>query len=245
MSHAAYEVVHPKQNSSCVVFASPHSGCDYSFSFLRASVLDGHTIRSSEDAFVDLLFASAARFGAPFLKAGAPRAFIDLNRSCDELDPALIEGVRRQGHNPRIASGLGVIPRVVANGRAMGAGAIGRVGRLARRGETSVLFGLSVLVCRFGLPARQVNLEEFKHVMRTVYHSKKPVRALRLGWHAVSRRPASRHHASPVCCVDVCLDGQDFFLAVHFRALDTDNSGTLCFDELKKHLTGHYSIAAP
>ncbi len=35
----------------------------------------------------------------------------------DELDPALIEGVRRSAHNPRIASGLGVIPRVVANGR--------------------------------------------------------------------------------------------------------------------------------
>ncbi len=117
MSHPAYELVHPEQNRSCVVFASPHSGRDYSFSFLRASVLDAHAIRSSEDAFVDLLFNAAPRFGAPFLTAGAPRAYVDLNRSRDELDPALIEGVRRQGHNPRVASGLGVIPRVVANGR--------------------------------------------------------------------------------------------------------------------------------
>lgn len=124
MSHAAYEVVHPDQLSSCAVFASPHSGCDYSFSFLRATVLDDHTIRSSEDAFVDQLFAAAPRFGAPFLKAGAPRAFIDLNRSCDELDAALIEGARRNGHNPRVASGLGVIPRVVANGRAIYRGKI-------------------------------------------------------------------------------------------------------------------------
>jgi N-formylglutamate deformylase len=81
-------------------------------------------IRSSEDAFVDLLFNAAPQFGAPFLMAGAPRAYIDLNRSCDELDPALIEGVRRQGHNPRVASGLGVIPRVVANGRAIYRGKI-------------------------------------------------------------------------------------------------------------------------
>jgi len=44
-------------------------------------------------------------------------AYLDLNRGPDELDSALIEGVRRSGHNPRIASGLGVIPRVVANGR--------------------------------------------------------------------------------------------------------------------------------
>lgn len=124
MSHSAYEVIHPHQNRSCVVFASPHSGRDYSFSFLRSSILDDHMIRSSEDAFVDLLFQAAPKFGAPFLRAGAPRAYIDLNRSCDELDPALIEGVSRRGHNPRVASGLGVIPRVVANGRAIYRGKI-------------------------------------------------------------------------------------------------------------------------
>ena len=119
MPHIAYEVVRPDQARSCAVFASPHSGRNYSFSFLRSTVLDGHSIRSSEDAFVDLLFNSAPHFGAPFLMAGAPRAFLDLNRSRDELDPALIEGVRRQTHNPRVASGLGVIPRVVANGRSI------------------------------------------------------------------------------------------------------------------------------
>jgi N-formylglutamate amidohydrolase len=36
----------------------------------------------------------------------------------------LIEGVRRGGHNPRIASGLGVIPRVVAAGRSIYRGKI-------------------------------------------------------------------------------------------------------------------------
>lgn len=119
MPKVAYEVVHPDRRTSCVVFASPHSGRDYPWTFLRKTVLDEMTIRSSEDAFVDQLFASAPQMGAPLLKAGAPRAYIDLNRSAEELDPALIEGVRRQGHNPRIASGLGVIPRVVANGRAI------------------------------------------------------------------------------------------------------------------------------
>ncbi|MEL7131635.1 MAG: N-formylglutamate amidohydrolase, partial [Pseudomonadota bacterium] len=113
----AYEVLHPERRTSCVVFASPHSGRDYPWSFLRRTVLDEKTVRSSEDAFVDKLFDTAPQYGAPLLIAGAPRAFVDLNRSADELDPALIEGVRRQGHNPRIASGLGVIPRVVANGR--------------------------------------------------------------------------------------------------------------------------------
>jgi N-formylglutamate amidohydrolase len=119
MTMTAFEVLRPDRELSCVVFASPHSGRDYPWSFLRKTVLDEQTIRSSEDAFVDQLFDCAPVFGAAFLKAGAPRAFVDMNRSSDELDPALIEGVRRQGHNPRVASGLGVIPRVVANGRAI------------------------------------------------------------------------------------------------------------------------------
>ena len=119
MPTAAYYLTQPEQRLSSVVFASPHSSSDYPRSFVRSSVLDQHTIRSSEDAYVDILFESAPDFGAPFLKAGAPRAYVDLNRSPDELDPALIEGAKRHGHNPRVASGLGVIPRVVANGRAI------------------------------------------------------------------------------------------------------------------------------
>jgi N-formylglutamate deformylase len=126
MSSSAYEVLHPERDLSCVLFASPHSGRDYAWSFMRTSILDDHVIRSSEDAFVDLLFEVAPQFGASFIRAGAPRAFVDLNRACDELDPALIEGVRRQRHNPRVASGLGVIPRVVANGRAIYSGKISR-----------------------------------------------------------------------------------------------------------------------
>jgi N-formylglutamate deformylase len=120
----AFQLDHPERWTSPVVFASPHSGRDYPWSFLRRTVLDEHTIRTSEDAYVDRLFEAAPSFGAPFLRAGAPRAFIDYNRASDELDPALIEGVRRQGHNPRIASGLGVVPRVVANGRAIYRGKI-------------------------------------------------------------------------------------------------------------------------
>ena len=117
MPRVAYDLIHPERRLTSVVFASPHSGRDYPWSFLRKTVLDQHLIRTSEDAFVDQLFDSAPQFGAPFLKAGAPRAFVDLNRSTDELDPALIEGAQKGGHNPRVASGLGVIPRVVSNGR--------------------------------------------------------------------------------------------------------------------------------
>jgi N-formylglutamate amidohydrolase len=119
MSQAAYQLFLPKKRETSVIFASPHSGRDYSADFLAEIFLDEKEIRSSEDAFVDQLFAAAPDFGAPLLVAKAPRAYVDLNRAADELDPALIEGLRRPPHNPRIASGLGVIPRVVANGRAI------------------------------------------------------------------------------------------------------------------------------
>lgn len=119
MPRVAYDLIHPERRTTSVVFASPHSGRDYPWTFLRKTVLDAHSIRTSEDAFVDKLFSHAPKFGAPFLTAGAPRAFVDLNRAPEELDPALFEGVTARGHNPRVASGLGVVPRVVAGGRAI------------------------------------------------------------------------------------------------------------------------------
>lgn len=120
----AFDLARPKRRTTSVVFASPHSGRDYPKAFLKRALLDERQIRSSEDAYIDQLFGSVVDHGAPLLAAVAPRAYLDLNRGPDEFDPALIEGVRRRAHNPRVASGLGVIPRVVANGRAIYRGKI-------------------------------------------------------------------------------------------------------------------------
>ena len=117
MPDAAFELTMPARRLTGAVFASPHSGREYTPAFLRSAALSGRAIRSSEDAYVDRLWADVVAHGAPLLAARMPRAFLDLNRAADELDPALVEGVRRVSHNPRIASGLGVIPRVVAGGR--------------------------------------------------------------------------------------------------------------------------------
>ncbi len=126
MPHAAFEIDYPKNWTSPFVFASPHSGREYNAAFLKGSVLDRQFIRSSEDAFVDQLFARAPAFGAALLRAKAPRAFVDFNRGPEELDAAVIKGVRPNAHNPRVAAGLGVIPRVVAHGRAIYRGKITR-----------------------------------------------------------------------------------------------------------------------
>ena len=112
-----HTIVEPVSLTSGVVFALPHSGRDYGVSFLNQSILDKISIRSSEDAFLDQLIDGIEKYGAPKIVANAPRAFIDLNRSTDELDPALISGIKNNIRNPRISSGLGVIPRVVSHGK--------------------------------------------------------------------------------------------------------------------------------
>lgn len=121
---AAFQIARPERRRTPVVFAAPHSGRDYPRAFLNKAEIDPLMLRSSEDAFVDLLFSGAVDHGAVLLCATAPRAFVDLNRAANEFDPALIEGVRRNVNNPRIASGLGVIPRVVAQGRPIHGGKI-------------------------------------------------------------------------------------------------------------------------
>jgi len=157
----------PDIRTTSVVFASPHSGREYPWSFVRRTILDEKTLRSSEDAFVDKLFDAAPRHGAPLLTATAPRAWIDVNRSSDELDPALIEDVRKSIHNPRVASGLGVVPRVVANGRAIYRGKIPLAEATARIDEfwtpwhqalrtlmddSETLFGEAVLIDCHSMP---------------------------------------------------------------------------------------------
>jgi len=117
MKHSAYILESTPAPRSCVVFSSPHSGAEYPAGFLQRSCLTPLQLRSSEDAFVDRFIGET--LGAPVLKARFPRAYVDLNRAPDELDSAIIHKALGMPANPRIAAGLGVIPRVVANGRAI------------------------------------------------------------------------------------------------------------------------------
>ena len=119
-SRRAVEVLAPEAASSPLIFASPHSGRDYPGELLRNSRLDRHRLRQSEDSYVDLLFDEAPRFGAPLLRALFPRAFVDVNRARDELDPRMFaDDVPKSAdtRSSRVIAGLGVIPRIVADGQ--------------------------------------------------------------------------------------------------------------------------------
>ncbi len=167
MASKAFTLSAPASRDTSVVFASPHSGDVYAPDFLERSQLDRHAIRSSEDAFVDVLFAGVVDLGAPLISALVPRAYVDLNRAPDELDPALIEGAPKSAHNPRVSSGLGVVPRVVANGRSIYAGKIpledarGRIERYWRPYhvalgrllvESREMFGEAILIDCHSMP---------------------------------------------------------------------------------------------
>lgn len=80
------------------------------------------TLRRSEDAFVDEIFAAVSGCGASFLKAHFPRVFVDPNREAYELDPKMFVQALPGYINttsPRVRAGLGTIPRVVASGDAI------------------------------------------------------------------------------------------------------------------------------
>ena len=113
-----FDAYAPAGAAGPIVLNSPHSGAHYPTSFLAASALDPLTLRRSEDAYVDRLFAPAAAHGAPLLRAKFPRAFLDLNREPFELDPQMFDGQLPDFANTRslrVAAGLGVIPRVVGD----------------------------------------------------------------------------------------------------------------------------------
>jgi N-formylglutamate amidohydrolase len=168
---ASHEVVAPARQILPLVFASPHSGCDYPQAFLAASRLDPLALRRSEDSFVDEIYEAAPRLGAPLIRALFPRAFVDANREPFELDPAMFEGelpAYANTRSPRVAAGLGTIARVVANGADIYRGkldfteALGRIRRhywpyhksLSQLVErTKASFGACILVDCHSMPS--------------------------------------------------------------------------------------------
>ncbi len=116
---APFVLLRPLVQSAPLVVASPHSGRSYAAEFIKAARLDPLDLRRSEDSFVEELFHSAVRHGAPLLCAQFPRAYCDPNREAWELDPAMFADALPDWVNttsPRVGAGLGTIARVVASG---------------------------------------------------------------------------------------------------------------------------------
>jgi len=113
-----FRITRPARQAVPFVFASPHAGRLYPLKFLAQSRLGPQALRRAEDAYVDELFDGVAALGAPLLAARFPRVYLDVNRAADELDGRMFETppAATDPASPRVAAGLGVIPRVVRDG---------------------------------------------------------------------------------------------------------------------------------
>lgn len=115
-----FVLIEPLRRTAPLIFASPHSGRRYPPELLADARVSLISLRRSEDAYVDELFAGAAAHGAAVLSASIARAYVDLNRDPAELDPEMFN--ERPPHSPhansaRVQAGLGAIPRVSGDGQ--------------------------------------------------------------------------------------------------------------------------------
>ena len=105
--------------ATALVLASPHSGRAYPPAFLAQTRLRVDQLRRAEDAFVDTLVGAAPDRGVPLVAAHYGRAWLDLNRSADELDPSMFDTApapHPDQHGDRVRVGLGILPRIAAHG---------------------------------------------------------------------------------------------------------------------------------
>ena len=100
-----------------LVFASPHSGRVYPEDMGAAEGLSEASLRSAEDASVDRLLGMSMAAGAVLIAGRIGRAYVDLNRAPDDLDPVLLVDCP-EGPPPglKTRAGYGVVPRLAGDG---------------------------------------------------------------------------------------------------------------------------------
>lgn len=117
-------LVQKPKNALPLVFDSPHSGVDFPRDFKHSCTKTD--IKQTSDYYVDDLFAAAPDHNAVLLAAKFPRAYVDVNRAIDDIDPSLLnlpddetfEWPFKEGIKPtqRSAAGIGLIRRLVRPG---------------------------------------------------------------------------------------------------------------------------------
>lgn len=164
-----FVLIEPIKRTAPLIFASPHSGRRYPPDLIALARTGLLSLRRSEDAYVDELFAAAAAHGATVLSASVARAYVDLNRDPSELDADMFEGrPTLAAATPRVQAGLGAIPRITGDGQQIYrrkltlAEAERRIAAVYRPyhaklaglvADTKALFGCAVLVDCHSMPS--------------------------------------------------------------------------------------------
>jgi N-formylglutamate deformylase len=84
----AFTVVPHEARPIALVCDSPHSGTEYPDDFGHDVALAD--LRQCEDTHVESLWAGVPRAGGILLHAHFPRSYIDANRACTDIEPALL-----------------------------------------------------------------------------------------------------------------------------------------------------------
>ena len=118
-SIAPYVLHAPVATALPLVLDSPHSGEHYPEDIDHAPPRS--VVRLAEDTHVARLYRAAPRFGATLIEANFPRAYVDANRSLDDLDPAMLEGPWPVplAASRKTQQGIGLLWRVARGGAPM------------------------------------------------------------------------------------------------------------------------------
>lgn len=108
------ELICPSVKAKPVLFGIPHSGRFYPDDMRPA--LPPHILRQAEDAYVDRLLAGAETAGVTVLRALFARAYLDVNREEDDLDPLLFPPGTNVVAGPKSKMGIGLVRRIVRPG---------------------------------------------------------------------------------------------------------------------------------
>jgi N-formylglutamate deformylase len=102
-----------------LVLDSPHSGEHYPDDFDHAP--PRQVVRLAEDTHVGRLYAFAPKLGATLIEANFPRAYIDANRSLDDIDPAMLADAwpTPLAASAKTAKGIGLLWRIARDGMPM------------------------------------------------------------------------------------------------------------------------------
>ena len=115
-SPAPVELRRPAQEAALpIVIDSPHSGTVYPADFGHSAPFE--LLRRGEDLYVDRLYEHAPDFGATFIAANFPRAYIDPNRLLADIDEALLDAPwpGDVAAGPKTRLGIGLIWRLLGD----------------------------------------------------------------------------------------------------------------------------------
>ena len=110
MSKLPSPIIHEPRGDLPVLLSVPHSGRDYPDWLVALAAAGKPSLTTLEDPLVDRLVWRALQRGCGAVIARSPRAAVDCNRREDEVDPSVVDGVRRGRVSARARGGLGIIP---------------------------------------------------------------------------------------------------------------------------------------